>query len=281
VRARLVEPTRSLRNRERRLYRVDGKVTARADGCRIEGVSCAFAEPKAHHRDDDDDAELTNRVAGAGTGADHGPDAHAGRAGGAAASRPQRGRSAGAGPAPAGRVSHTLSLRPRSPSTVGSAPRTSRIRRHSVAGSSPGRSRSSNRIPGGSWSSPSTSGSHCPLPWKRRPQAALLLDALRRADRGFDAVVIGEPARAFYGNQFGLAFPVFAHYGVELGAPEVGGRVDPGSDAHDLVMSLYGGMSKGERNRIKVRVRSATVGQRPRGSHSPRSRSMAGIDLRP
>ena len=27
--------------------------------------------------------------------------------------------------------------------------------------------------------------------------------------------------------------------------PEVGGRVDPGSDAHDLVMSLYGGMSQG------------------------------------
>ncbi|GIH05304.1 hypothetical protein Rhe02_33710 [Rhizocola hellebori] len=30
--------------------------------------------------------------------------------------------------------------------------------------------------------------------------------------------------------------------------------MDPGSDAHDLVMALYGGMSKGERNRIKIRV---------------------------
>ena len=48
---------------------------------------------------------------------------------------------------------------------------------------------------------------------------------------------------------------VFVHYGVELWVPEVGGAVDPGSDAHDLVMSLYGGMSKGERNRIKTRVR--------------------------
>lgn len=99
------------------------------------------------------------------------------------------------------------------------------------------------------------------LPWKRRPQSALLLDALRRPDRGFGAVVIGEPARAFYGNQFGLTFPVFAHYGVQLWVPEVGGAVDPGSDAHDLVMSLYGGMSKGERNRIKVRVRSAMAAQ--------------------
>jgi hypothetical protein len=46
------------------------------------------------------------------------------------------------------------------------------------------------------------------LPWKRRPQAALLLDMLRRADRGFAAVVIGEPARAFYGHQFSLTFPM-------------------------------------------------------------------------
>jgi DNA invertase Pin-like site-specific DNA recombinase len=51
------------------------------------------------------------------------------------------------------------------------------------------------------------------------------------------------------------------HYGVELWVPEVGGRVDPGSDAHDLVMLLYGGMSKGERNRIKLRVRSAMATQ--------------------
>lgn len=99
------------------------------------------------------------------------------------------------------------------------------------------------------------------IPWKRRPRARDLLDAFPNPRRGFDAVVIGEPARAFYGQQFGLTFPVFVHYGVELWVPEVGGRVDPGSDAHDLVMALYGGMSKGERNRIKVRVRSAMAVQ--------------------
>jgi len=102
------------------------------------------------------------------------------------------------------------------------------------------------------------------LPWKRRPESAALLDALRDPARGFDAVVVGEPARAFSGNQFGLTFPVFVHYGVDLWVPEVGGKVDPGSDAHDLVMSLYGGMSKGERNRIKVRVRSAMADQAQR-----------------
>ncbi len=99
------------------------------------------------------------------------------------------------------------------------------------------------------------------LPWPRRPEAARLLKALADHDRGFDAVVIGEPQRAFYGNQFGLTFPVFVHYGVQLWVPEVGGPVDPGSDAHEIVMSLYGGMSKGERNRIKTRVRTAMEAQ--------------------
>src|SRR5215218_5566589 len=99
------------------------------------------------------------------------------------------------------------------------------------------------------------------LPWKRRPEAARLLESFRDPNRGFEAVVIGEPQRAFYGNQFGLTFPVFVHYDVGLWVPEVGGAVDPGSEAHDLVMSLYGGMSKGERTRIKTRVRAAMASQ--------------------
>jgi hypothetical protein len=35
----------------------------------------------------------------------------------------------------------------------------------------------------------------------------------------------------------------------------------PGHEAHDLVMSVFGGMSKGERNRIKIRVRTAVAVQ--------------------
>lgn len=85
--------------------------------------------------------------------------------------------------------------------------------------------------------------------------------ALRDPHRGFEGIVIVEPQHAFYGNQFGLTFPLFEHYDVQLWIPEVGGAVDPGSDAHDLVMALYGGMSKGERNRIKIRVRSAMSAQ--------------------
>ncbi len=99
------------------------------------------------------------------------------------------------------------------------------------------------------------------LPWKRRPRAAQLLADLADPHRGFDAVVIGEPQRAFYGNQYSLVMPVFAHYGVELWVPEVGGPIDPDSEAHDLIMSVFGGLSKGERNRIKLRVRAAMSAQ--------------------
>ncbi len=99
------------------------------------------------------------------------------------------------------------------------------------------------------------------LPWARRPRAAQLLADLANPHRGFDAVVIGEPQRAFYGNQYSLTMPVFTHYGVELWVPEVGGPIDPDSEAHDLIMSVFGGMSKGERNRIKLRVRAAMAAQ--------------------
>jgi DNA invertase Pin-like site-specific DNA recombinase len=58
-----------------------------------------------------------------------------------------------------------------------------------------------------------------------------------------------------------LTFPLFVHYGVALWVPEVGGPLDPDNEAHDLVMSVFGGMSKGERNRIKVRVRTAMATQ--------------------
>lgn len=41
------------------------------------------------------------------------------------------------------------------------------------------------------------------LPWKRRPEASRLLADVASANRRFDAIVIGEPQRAFYGNQLG------------------------------------------------------------------------------
>lgn len=63
-----------------------------------------------------------------------------------------------------------------------------------------------------------------PIPWQRRPRAAALLAELKNPDRGFDAVVIGEPHRAFYGSQYGLTFPIFEHYGSRCGCRRSAGR---------------------------------------------------------
>src|SRR5438067_2661347 len=97
------------------------------------------------------------------------------------------------------------------------------------------------------------------VPWSRRPEASRLLADVADSSRGWNALVIAEPQRAFSGAQFQLAFPVLSHYGVDLWVPEVGGRVDPDSEAHDLVMSLFGGLSKAERRRIQVRTRASIL----------------------
>ena len=64
------------------------------------------------------------------------------------------------------------------------------------------------------------------LPWPRRPQAAALVAALADPGRGWEAIVIGEYERAFYGSQYASMAPLFEHYGIQLWMPEVGGRVD-------------------------------------------------------
>jgi site-specific DNA recombinase len=73
------------------------------------------------------------------------------------------------------------------------------------------------------------------IPWKRRPQAQALLQEMRlpRPRRRFDAVVIGEPQRAF-GDQLQIAsiVPIFVHLGIALWVPELGGPYDPNNDAH-------------------------------------------------
>ena len=67
------------------------------------------------------------------------------------------------------------------------------------------------------------SGESRALPWARRPQAAALVAQLADPDRGWDAIVIGEYERAFYGSQYASMAPLFEHYGIQLWMPEVGG----------------------------------------------------------
>ena len=99
------------------------------------------------------------------------------------------------------------------------------------------------------------------LPWTRRPQAAALVAALADPDRGWDAIVIGEYERAFYGNQYASMAPLFEHYGIGLWMPEVGGRVDWHAEDHEQTMLALGLSSKREITRTRIRVRTAMAAQ--------------------
>ena len=95
------------------------------------------------------------------------------------------------------------------------------------------------------------------LPWERRPEAFRILHDLRNPHRGWDALVIAEPQRAFSGTQFEGILLQFAHYGVGLWVPELGGPVDIENDGHYMALSNYGTMSRAERNRTRLRVANA------------------------
>ncbi len=99
------------------------------------------------------------------------------------------------------------------------------------------------------------------LAWARRPQAAALVAALTDPDRGWDAVVIGEYERAFYGAQYASMAPLFEHYGIGLWTPEVGGRVDWHAEDHEQTMLALGLSSRREIARTRIRVRTAMATQ--------------------
>jgi site-specific DNA recombinase len=95
------------------------------------------------------------------------------------------------------------------------------------------------------------------LPWERRPEASRILRDLKNPNRGWDALVIAEPQRAFSGTQFEGILYQFAHYGVDLWVPELGGPVNIDNDGHYMSLSNYGTMSRAERNRTRIRVSNA------------------------
>ena len=97
--------------------------------------------------------------------------------------------------------------------------------------------------------------------WGRRPQAAALVALLADACRCWDAIVIGEYERAFYGSQYALMAPLFEHYGVQLWMPEAGGRVDFASEHDEQAMTMLGLSSKREVTRTSIRVRTAMAAQ--------------------
>jgi DNA invertase Pin-like site-specific DNA recombinase len=95
------------------------------------------------------------------------------------------------------------------------------------------------------------------VPWERRVEGSRLLAALKDPHRTWNAMVVGEGTRCWFGNQFSLIAPRFAAYGVELWVPELGGRYDPRNPSHKMLMGILGGMSESERQHVQARVRAA------------------------
>ncbi|MFD8498051.1 recombinase family protein [Amycolatopsis sp. NPDC059657] len=95
------------------------------------------------------------------------------------------------------------------------------------------------------------------LPWHDRPAAAALLAAARSPGREFDAVIVGEYERAFYGDQFGGVLAVLREHGVQLWLPEAGGPVELDNPVHQALMLLLGSQSRREVMRARHRVLAA------------------------
>lgn len=104
------------------------------------------------------------------------------------------------------------------------------------------------------------------LPWKRRPEASLLLAAMASPSRDFDAIVVGELARAFGDNvDQTLTMRTMRHYGVELWHPDAAGPHDSSNIGHRITAALRAELAQEERETIRRRVRDAMTAQAVQG----------------
>ncbi len=95
------------------------------------------------------------------------------------------------------------------------------------------------------------------LPWRERPAAAQLIAAAENPNRSFDAVVIGEYERAFYGDQFDAVLAGLQAHGIQLWLPEANGPVNLKDPVHQALMLLLGSQSRREVLRARHRVLAA------------------------
>jgi DNA invertase Pin-like site-specific DNA recombinase len=95
------------------------------------------------------------------------------------------------------------------------------------------------------------------LPWRERPAAAQLMAAAEHPNRSFDAVVIGEYERAFYGDQFDAVLTALTVRGVQLWLPEADGPVNLDDPVHRALLLLLGSQSRREVLRARHRVLAA------------------------
>ncbi|HEV2780199.1 MAG TPA: recombinase family protein [Actinophytocola sp.] len=99
------------------------------------------------------------------------------------------------------------------------------------------------------------------LPWADRPEAAALLAALADPGRAFDAIVVGEYERAFFGDQLQQLLPLFHRHRVQLWLPETNGPLDLTDPAHRALLLMLGAQSRREVLRARHRVLSAMRAQ--------------------
>lgn len=109
--------------------------------------------------------------------------------------------------------------------------------------------------------------------WPDRPVASALLAAAEAPDRGFDALVVGEYERAFYGDQFREVVARLAAVGVQMWLPEAGGLVELDSPVHQALMVLLGAQAQREvvhaRRRVIAAMRVQARVQGPVPGRSP------------
>ena len=82
------------------------------------------------------------------------------------------------------------------------------------------------------------------LLWTERPEAAALLAALADPDREFDAIVVGEYERAFFGDQLQHLLPLFHRHGVQLWLPETAGPLDLADPTHRALLLMLAAQSR-------------------------------------
>jgi site-specific DNA recombinase len=106
------------------------------------------------------------------------------------------------------------------------------------------------------------------VPWRKRREAAALLEAAAGPDRGFDAVVVGEFERAFAGGEARRVIQTLQACGVQVWLPEAEGPVDLSDHTHLALLMMLGHQSQREVLRSRFRVRSAMAAQvREQGRH--------------
>ncbi|AEK44395.1 recombinase [Amycolatopsis mediterranei S699] len=81
--------------------------------------------------------------------------------------------------------------------------------------------------------------------------------AAEHPNRSFDAVVIGEYERAFYGDQFNAVLTTLQEQGIQLWLPEADGPVNLDDPVHQALMLLLGSQSRREVLRVRHRVLTA------------------------